>query len=72
MLLFAKDLVKPILIKMGWIKNGNGGGVKEKLEKIEGNDLSHIQSGITELQITSNKILNAIEDIKEYGVKIRK
>ena len=71
MLLFAKDLVKPVLIKLGWIKNGNG-KVKEQLDKIETNHLEHLEVGIKDLQITSNKILDTLEEFREYGIKIRK
>lgn len=72
LLLFAKDLVKPILVKLGWIKNGNEKKVTEQLENIESNHLEHLEKGIVELQITSNKILDTLEEFREYGIKIRK
>ena len=62
---------------MGWIKNGNGNwnketNIKEQLDSIELNHLGHLEKGITDLQISSTKILDLLNEIKTYGVKIRK
>lgn len=53
------------LVKTIFGKNGNGNKVTERLDKIEGNDLEHIQKGIDEIKETGLESLFILRDIRE-------
>lgn len=73
MLLFAKDLVKPVLIKMGWIKNGNGiKDIDTKITAIEENHLTHLETKIDKMLEQNTEIIYILKDFKDDGIRIKK
>lgn len=57
--------------------NGNGKKehlkeIDEKLDVIEGNHLEHIERDAQETRENTGKVLQILNEFKEYGIKVRK